>query len=57
MPGEPYGIRRYKQQSEERTRRDEDLRKQTMDAAATSWYEKANRQLPNPKDLDRAAEV
>jgi len=26
-------------------------------AARTSWYEKANRALPNPKDLERAADV
>ncbi len=54
---EPFAIRRYKQAVQSQADRDEDERQRIVMAARTSWYEKANRQLPNPKDLDRAAEV
>lgn len=54
---EPYNIRRYKQQSEEQHRREEAVRNQNLEASRTSWYDKANRQLPNPKDIERSAEV
>lgn len=43
--GDPWAIRRYKAQEQTYYDRDKALKDQVTEAARTSWYEKANRQV------------
>lgn len=57
MSSEPWQIRMYKQREEAHAAQERSLAAAVVTAARTSWYEKANRALPNVKDVERAADV
>jgi hypothetical protein len=48
---------RYRKGEEANERAVAILKEEKRVESETGWYEKANRQLPNVKDLERAAEV